>query len=268
MEETHDAKTLDDVFLREMQMEFGFTPIVARAVLENAKLTFKSGLFDSKTVNIGQMRILAVSSKEKAGKPMAKCKLFPITLTVDNGEDDEQIQNQNIPAWRQAVICRITEEAYDQEALLTEKDIARILRCSIRTVKRDIKYLKSLDIFIPIRGDVIGTGRGQTHKVKIAEWYLKGATYTEIRGLTHHTFPAIKRYIETFGRVVICIKNNFSLNAISRVVGITERTTKEYLELYNRFNTKEYSDKLESILKEIKIPDELKVVKKRGMTDW
>lgn len=268
MEESHDLKTLDDVFLREMQVEFGFTPVVARAVLERAKSTFKSGLFDSKTVNVGQMRILAVSSKDKAGKPLNQCKLVSVTLTVDNGEDDEEIRIKSIPAWRQAVICRITEEAYDQEALLSEQDIARILRCSVRTVKRDIKHLKSQDIFIPIRGDVIGTGRGQSHKVKIAEWYLKGATYTEIHNRTFHSFQAIKRYIETLGRVVICIKNNFSLNAISRVVGITERLAKEYLDLYNTYNTKEYSEKFESILKEIKIPEDLKVVKKRGMTEW
>jgi len=118
-----------------MQVDFGFTPVVARAVLERAKSTFKSGIFDSKTVNMGQMRILVVSSKDKAGKPLNQCKLVPVTLTVDNGEDDAEIRIKSIPKCRQAVICRITEEAYDQGALLTEQDIARILRCSVRTVK-------------------------------------------------------------------------------------------------------------------------------------
>lgn len=135
----------------------------------------------------------------------------------------------------------------------------------MRTIKRDIKYLKDQEIFVPIRGDIIGTGRGQSHKAKIAEWYLKGATYTEIRNRMYHSFQAIKRYIETLGRVVICIKNDFSLNMTSRVVGITERLAKEYEDLYNRYNTEEYSEKFESILKEIKIPEELKVVKKRGV---
>lgn len=268
MEENHDLKTLDNVFLREMQVDFGFTPVVSRAVLERAKSTFKSGIFDSKTVNVGQMRILVVSSKDKAGKPLNQCKLVPVTLTVDNGEDDAEIRIKSIPKWRQAVICRITEEAYDQGALLTEQDIARILRCSVRTVKRDVKHLKIQEILVPIRGDVIGTGRGQSHKVKIAEWYLKGATYTEIHKRTLHSFPAIKRYIETFGKIVICMNNNLSLNAISRVVGITERLANEYLDLYNNYNTKEYSEKVESILKEVKIPDDLKVVKKRGVTEW
>ncbi len=267
MEQTQ-VKTLDDVFLNEMQTDFGFTPVVSKAVLERAKSIFKSGQFDTTTVNIGQLRILAVSSKEKSGKPLKQCKLLPITLTIDNGEDDNEIRNHEIPAWRQAVICRITEEAYDQEALLTEDDISIILRCSLRTVKRDIKHLKDQEIFVPIRGDIIGTGRGQSHKVKIAEWYLKGATYTEIRNRMYHSFPAIKRYIETLGRVVICIRNNFSLNMTSRVIGITERLTKEYQDLYNRYNTEEYSEKFESILKEIKIPEELKVVKKRGVTQW
>jgi hypothetical protein len=81
VEESHDLKTLDNVFLREMQVDFGFTPVVSRAVLERAKSTFKSGIFDSKTVNVGQMRILAVSSKDKAGKPLNQCKLVSVTLT-------------------------------------------------------------------------------------------------------------------------------------------------------------------------------------------
>ncbi len=265
MEQTQ-VKTLDDVFLNEMQTDFGFTPVVSKAVLERAKSIFKSGQFDTATVNIGQIRILAISSKEKAGKPLKQCKPVPVTLTVDNGEDDNEIRNHSISSWRQAVICRITEEAYDQEALLTEDDISTVLRCSLRTIKRDIKALKDQDIFVPIRGDVIGTGRGQSHKAKIAEWYLKGATYTEIHNRMYHSFQAIKRYIETLGRVVICIKNDFSLNMTSRVVGITERLAKEYVDLYNRYNTEEYSEKFESILKEIKIPPELKVVKKRGVT--
>jgi hypothetical protein len=267
MEQTQ-IKTLDDVFLNEMQTDFGFTPVVSKAVLERAKSIFKSGQFDTTTVNVGQIRILAISSKEKSGKPLKQCKLVPITLTVDNGEDDNEIHNHNISSWRQAVICRIAEEAYDQETLLTEDDISTVLRCSLRTVKRDIKHLKEQDIFVPIRGDIIGTGRGQSHKVKIAEWYLKGATYTEIRNRMCHSFQAIKRYIETLGRVVICIKNEFSLNMTSRVVGITERLAKEYVDLYNHYNTEEYSEKFESILKEIKIPEELKVVKKRGVTKW
>jgi len=263
--EQKQVKTLDDVFLNEMQTDFGFTPVVSKAVLERAKSIFKSGQFDARNVNVGQIRILAISSKEKAGKSLKQCKLVPITLTIDNGEDDNEIRSHSISSWRQAVICRITEEAYDQEALLTEEDISSILRCSLRTVKRDIKALKDQEIFVPIRGDIIGTGRGQSHKAKIAEWYLKGATYTEIRNRMYHSFHAIKRYIETLGRVVICIKNDFSLNMTSRVVGITERLAKEYVDLYNRYNTEEYSEKFESILNEIKIPEELKVVKKRGV---
>jgi len=92
-----------------MQTDFGFTPVVSKAVLERAKSIFKSGQFDTTTVNVGQIRILAISSKEKAGKPLKQCKLVPITLTVDNGEDDNKIRNQNISSWGKAVICGIVE---------------------------------------------------------------------------------------------------------------------------------------------------------------
>ena len=46
--ERKQVKTLDDVFLNEMQTDFGFTPVVSKAVLERAKSTFKSGQFDAK----------------------------------------------------------------------------------------------------------------------------------------------------------------------------------------------------------------------------
>ncbi len=81
VEESHDLKTLDNVFLREMQVDFGFTPVVSRAVLERAKSTFKSGIFDSKTVNVGQMRILRVYDYDFPDSELSISLFFTPSLT-------------------------------------------------------------------------------------------------------------------------------------------------------------------------------------------
>jgi hypothetical protein len=87
-------------------------------------------------------------------------------------------------------------------------------------------------------------GRGQTHKVIIVELYLKRHTYTSIKRSTRHSAAAIKRYIRTFGRVVMLKRKGLSVREIAFAVGVSERLTKEYLDLYDRYNTVEYKARL------------------------
>lgn len=76
------------------------------------------------------------------------------------------------------------------------------------------------------------------------ELYLKRHTYTDIKRRTRHSPTAIKRYIRTFGRVVMLKRKGLSVSEIAFAVGISERLTEEYLDLYDRYNTVEYRARL------------------------
>ncbi|MBK8167974.1 MAG: DUF1670 domain-containing protein [bacterium] len=98
----------------------------------------------------------------------------------------------------------MTEEAVDQEGVLTQEDLARLLQTGVRTVRRDVAQLRSEGHWVPTRGAVQDTGRGQSHKAKIVEMYLQRMTYSEIARRARHSASSIKRYVQTFGRGWCC----------------------------------------------------------------
>jgi hypothetical protein len=84
--------------------------------------------------------------------------------------------------------------------------------------------------------------------VLIVELYLKRYTYTEIMRQAHHSAYAIKRYVQTFGRVMMLERKGLNMSEIAYAVSISERLTQEYLELYQRYDTPEYQDRLAEIV--------------------
>ncbi len=82
------------------------------------------------------------------------------------------------------------------------------------------------------RGYLHNIGRGQTDKVKIIGMYLDGKTYSEIKLSARHSSGAIKRYIESFTKVLMAqSKGIYERKEISAVTGISEGLVKQYLEL-------------------------------------
>ena len=76
-------------------------------------------------------------------------------------------------------ILRLTQEAYDQEALLSYEDLAVLLTTSPATVKRDIRALKQSGYFVMTRGAKHDMGPGLSHKTQILELSFKAYTFTE-----------------------------------------------------------------------------------------
>ena len=263
MKETN-IKTVEGQFLREFEDDFGLTPVVAHALLKRSQEIMGGASFQTDQPKVGQLKVLAVSAEEPAGKPLSQCKLVCINLTLDAGKEDaENLEENGAVALRQAVLCRIADEAVEQGAYLTEEDAAKILRCDMRTIKRDVRHYRNQGIYIPLRGNMVNTGRGQTHKVAIVRWYVKGMTYSDLQMRTRHSIPAISRYIDTFGKVMVLIRRGLSRAAIGQVVSISEPLVDQYVKLYEEVNIPEYREQLDRIANRMRLPDELAALKKR-----
>jgi len=77
----------------------------------------------------------AIDITEPPGKPLKHCKLERITITpIDPKEGTEVQRRYGRSAKGQQQILRMTVEAQDQEALLTQEDPAEILGTDVRTV--------------------------------------------------------------------------------------------------------------------------------------
>ena len=240
------AKTSDQIFVQELVTGFELAPRTAQGVLETAKTIL---LPNTSSLRVGQIRLVATDASARHGRPVSHVDKREITLTIDAGREDAAVVQEHGPtALRQARILRVTEEAVDQNCLLTEEDLAWTLHVDIRTVRRDIQALRQSGYVVRTRGYQHNIGRGQTHKVAIVERYLKRQSLYQITRETKHSIDAVRRYVVTFGRVVYLQQRQVSRAEIAFLVGISENTVQQYMDLYARYDSVEYADRLAEIV--------------------
>jgi hypothetical protein len=225
----HTHKTSEGEFLNELENKFNFSPKVSELVLESAKLH----LLRENVLREGQIEVSVIALEAKAGKVIEKLDKKRVILTIDSGIEDSQIRKQyGRIELRKIRIQRITEEAIEQQGILSQEDIARYLSCDVRTIQRDIQEIKRQGIEVKTRGLLHSIGRGQTHKSKIIGLYLEGKTFSEIKRITHHSEGAIKRYLESFVRVLMGIHWRIrSSKELSSVTGLSEYLIFQYKDL-------------------------------------
>jgi hypothetical protein len=77
-------------------------------------------------------------------------------------------------------------------------------------------------------------GRGQSHKAQIVGRWLQGETYDQVVHHTRHSLTCIKRYVQSFVRVIQLQQKGFSLGEISLALQIRQPLVAEYLKLYEQ----------------------------------
>lgn len=226
-------KTPEQLFVNSLRKEYELSPAESNGILELAKRC----LFGEIPKTLGKMRFLCASKKAKHGKPLNEQDMVRVTLTLDNGiEDLDVLRSQGIGSLRQLRILRLTEEAYIQGGLLTQEDLGRLLQVSSRTIRNDIKDLIRDGNTVHTRGYDHDIGRSVSHKARIVDLYLSGFTYDEIIRRTRHSAHSVKRYVSTFGRLLLLITHNLTdIHEINRLLNQSEKLTKEYLELYEKY---------------------------------
>ena len=223
------TKGSDGAFLYELQNSYELSPKVSEQILYSAK----EYLFHDGQLKEGQLEVTLIEWEERSGKPIESLKKRRVRLTLDAGlEDLETLKEHGRRVLRQNRIQRLCEEAIEQQGILSQEDLARHLGCSIRTIKRDIKEIKLREAQVITRGVLHNIGRGQTHKVQIVNLYLEGFSYSEIRRKTHHSTGAIKRYLESFVKVLLAQRGKiYQGRAISQVTGLSEYVVGQYQQL-------------------------------------
>jgi DNA-binding Lrp family transcriptional regulator len=242
------VKTLDQRFRHELESGFEMAPRVAQGILEAAKSAFSLDAVtgqENGRLRPGQIRQVIAATGAPHGRPLRETEMVEVIWTIRAGEEDQEVlKEQGAQALRRVRILRLVDEALAQGGEPTQEDLGKALGVTPRTIRSDVAALEADGYRVATRGKRQGVGRGQTHKVIIVELYLKRHTYTSIKRSTHHSAAAIKRYIRTFGRVVMLKRKGLSVGEIAFAVAISERLTKEYLDLYDRYNTVEYKARL------------------------
>ena len=225
----HLHKSSDGEFLYELEHAFELSPKLSEQIL----ITAKECLLRENILGEGQIEVSVIGIEERSGKVLEQLEKCKVILTIDAGQADiEALKLYGRIGLRRIKIQRITDEAVEQGGVLSQEDIGKYLSCTKRTVQRDIREIKKSGIEVITRGVLHNIGRGQTHKVKIIGMYLDGKTYSEIKLSTRHSVGAIKRYIESFSKVLMCHKSKiYGRKAISVVTGLSEGLVKQYQDL-------------------------------------
>lgn len=229
------AKTPEQRFLNVLETEFQYAPKVAQAVLEEAQSCL---LGNAEQLRPGQVRVVLTKLEAGHGQALREAATTEVTWTIDAGlEDREVLAAHKMKGLRQVRIQRLLDEALAQGAVAVQEDLALALNISVRTIKRDFRELQAAGIFLPTRGKLKGIGRGQTHKAQIVRLWLLGKTYDQIRLQTRHALSSIKRYIQTFVRVVHLHLADFDDSQIAQLLGIGEALVQEYLAVFHDNDT-------------------------------
>jgi len=226
-------KTPEQLFVGVLRREFELSPVASLGILEAAK----EYLFSPIPETAGKQRFVCASKEAKNGKPLGEQDRVSVTLTLDGGVEDLEVnRTQGLQSLRQHRILRLTQEAYDQDGLLTQEDLSRLLHVSDRTIRDDIKSLVRDGNIVHTRGYDHDIGRGVSHKTRIIDLYLKGYTYADIMRKTRHSGHSVKRYVMGFGRLLL-LKNRGveGIPQLSRLLNQSEQLTREYVELFENY---------------------------------
>lgn len=229
-----ESKTAKAAIIQKIATDFNLMPIIAEAYYQQISSYFAQHAAIQLTS--GQICYEAVAADEPAGKHIALARKVSCRLTLNDSHTDfESLANYGLAGLRRHRILRLTQQAYDQGALLSYEDLAILLTASPATMKRDIRHLKQAGYFIMTRGAKHDMGPGISHKTQILEMYFKGYQFTEIEQKTNHSERAVWRYLSDFTQVATLHQQGFPKAQIRLITHFSFRLIAEYSQLLSDY---------------------------------
>jgi len=233
-----ESKNARNAIIQKLSSDFNLTPIIAEAFYQQFSLYFKEHA-NIKLAD-GEIAYEAVAADEPAGKHIRLTRKRTIKLNlIQLNTDLDALAQFGLSGLRRHRLMRLTKQAYDQNTLLSYEDLAMLLTTSPSTVKRDVAQLRQQGLFIMTRGAKHDMGPGLSHKTIILDLYFNGYTFSEIEQKTNHSEISIKRYLADFTQVATLYKQKFSHQQIRIIAKKSDRLVREYIQLYQTFQSKD-----------------------------
>lgn len=221
----------------------GISPWEAQVLVDLIEEVYFSEL-NQNHLKPGQIKYHCVGAEEGPGKPLKECKMLPVVLTLfderDKGDFSAENNKDRSIELRRRRLVRISEEAKEQNGYLTQEDLAELLMCDIRTIRRDIKNLKDIGIILPTRGQQKDIGPGVSHRAIAIRHWLEGKEPVAIAQQIKHSIEAVENYLQKFKRVAFLRGKNFNDFEIALTVGISVYATKTFSQIYEEFKNKAF----------------------------
>jgi len=217
-------------------------PELSRMLSERIVELFEAVCPAVEHVKPGQLVWKALDQSTRGGSKNETLRTVVLTL-IDEKEACGLANGEGIPAIREKAVVRMCEEAYEQGAVLSTRDLAMILhtsdsRASQCRIKAEVKRGAPL----PHTGILHDMGTTISHKVIIIRKVVcEGLDPAHAARATRHTQKAVDRYLKAFYRVQTLFEFKPESLFISQVTGMSKRLVLEYINIIESINTNETS---------------------------
>jgi hypothetical protein len=221
-------------FEREFCGMFG--PVVRENIADELIVLFNSLCPESSRLKPGQIIWNALDKRTRADSP--KRRYQPITLSLVT-DDDVSLFEKGAPisTIKKNVIARMINEAYQQGAVLSTRDLSLLLVSSSPYLSSlRIEYEKEHKTILPHTGVIHDMGTTLTHKrIIIFKHVVEKKDPSVVARETNHSQPAVDKYLKDFNRVKTLVNDNKDINFIHHTTNIARPVIKQYLQIINKY---------------------------------
>jgi len=229
-------RTLKSALMRQLGREFPrlggprLRELCADLILE----LIEQHLKPAASVKHGQVVWLAVSLNDPPRQRQAinDSELVAVILELSTAEDVQAIIDR-VPCeerlTRKAV--RLSQQAYEQGALLGNCDLSELLNLNEARVSRLLTtYEKTTGRSVPRRATLHDVGTGVTHK-RIICWkrYAEGKSAAEVAQETYHSLAAVDRYLGQYDKVRFCRQKEMDAAQTAYALNCSVNLVEQYL---------------------------------------
>jgi hypothetical protein len=225
---------IENFFRLEFAKAFG--PNVRSFIADELIKIFQENNREISSLKPGQVLWNAVHKDTRADSK--NMKLVSVILTLVNDEDIHHLKKGiGIMEHRENVIARILKEAYDQNALLSMRDVSLLLTINYRTasVHRQ-NYERKHNVTLPHPGNIQDMGSCITHKYQIIyKCVVEKKDPLLIAKESNHTIKAVDNYLRDFNRVKTLYLDGKDQNYIHVVTSLSLSLIAQYLDIIKEY---------------------------------
>lgn len=221
-------------FEREFSGHFG--PMVRENIADELVNLFNSLCPETSRLKPGQMLWNALDKHTRADSP--KRRYIPVILTVVDKSDIKMFEKEKpIPEIRKQVVARMMKEAYQQNGLLSTRDLSLILTMGAQQLSSvRAEYEKQNQTVLPHTGSIQDMGSTVTHKKQIVYKHIvQKKDPKKVAYETNHSQPAVDRYIKDFYRVKTLVDDGKDLEYINLTTNISKHVIIQYQQILKQY---------------------------------
>lgn len=213
-----------------------FGPVVRENIADALIDLFNSLCPESSRLKPGQIVWNALDKRTRADSENRRYK--PVILSLVTDEDVSLFEaGKPVSSIRKNVMARMIKEAYQQEAVLSTRDLSLLLVSSSSSLSHlRIEYEKEHQTVLPHTGVIHDMGTTLTHKNAIIyKHVVEKKDPTIVARETNHSQNAVDKYLKDFYRIRTLVRDNKDINFIHHTTNISRPVIKQYLQIINNY---------------------------------